>query len=110
MKDRETSHPERFRELVHGHLDGSLTAKERAELERLTASNPDLSRELDSFARLQSLSRTARPEPPPGFASRVMVRITRPEGADRPERSHRGFFGSLFPFTGRPAFAGALAL
>jgi len=112
MTDGTRKTSERWTALLHGRLDGALSPAEAAELERITASDPEAARELAAFEAMSGLSRAARPEPPADFTARVMSRVARPDPLPEAfENPIARFFRSFLPDAAwRPALGGAFAV
>ena len=92
-------------ELIHGELDGELSAPEQEELAARMQSDPGLKSLMDDMRKLSGvLDRVPQADPPPGLRSRIMAAV-------RP-RKRRGILEALLPDWPAPVtlrYAGAAA-
>ncbi len=98
-------------ELIHGELDGELSASEREELVARLQSDPALKSLMDNMRKLAGiLDSVPQADPPPGLRSRIVESV-------RP-RKRRGFLAALLPdwpapvtlrYAGAAAFGAAVA-
>jgi hypothetical protein len=98
-------------ELIHGALDGELSASEQEELAARLQSDPALKSLMDDMRKLSGvLDRVPQANPPPGLRSRIMASV-------RP-RKRRGILEALLPdwpapvtlrYAGAAAFGAAVA-
>ncbi|KPK53332.1 MAG: hypothetical protein PVI25_10235 [Gammaproteobacteria bacterium] len=98
-------------ELIHGELDGELSAPEQEELAARMQSDPGLKSLMDDMRKLSGvLDRVPQADPPPGLRSRIMAAV-------RP-RKRRGILEALLPdwpapvtlrYAGAAAFGAAVA-
>ena len=98
-------------ELIHGELDGELSASEQEELAARLQSDPAMKSLMDDMRKLSGvLDRVPQADPPPGLRHRIMAAV-------RP-RKRRGILETLLPdwpapvtlrYAGAAAFGAAVA-
>jgi len=95
--------------LLHAELDGELGPADRAELESLLESQPELHQERLELARLaQVIARVPELDPPPGLAARIASQVSLP-APQRPRRTFSDWFQprNALPFA---TFAAGIAV